>query len=212
MITPATYTEDAINQLNQQGIDVVKPVVLYQQRNLARRQYCGEYPWRWLTRHVALTFVLDVPTGLYTAILPSDVDFRFPSIPSSLWNGRTRFWSPVSYPDLFLAYSGESPRFYLDQYASRVLSGTAGTAILEYQAQIADLPTNTTLDGTPDPIPNANALTFLLASYYVLATRQELGTAQYFGDKYDAQVQDDVSKANAQVEVRSVSMPVTGRA
>lgn len=210
MITPATYTEDAVNQLNQQGVDVVNPTILYQQRNLARRQYAGEFPWRWATLHTTLTFVLDAPTGLYAASLPSGRDDRFPVTVSSIIGSAPKNWTETDYASLFL--TSTIPNYYLDTANSRILSNCgAVTAYLEYQKEIVDLPVNTTQDSTAEPFPNATAITFLLASYYVLSTRQKTGTASFFKDQYDAQLLDDVDKETAKIGVIDLNLPVTGR-
>lgn len=208
-ITPATYTEDAVNQLNQQGVDVVNPTILYQQRNLARRQYAGEYPWRWAEVNSTLTTTLDGTTGLYTVPLPATIDTRFPVTAWSTVSGVPTDWKQVSYRELFILNA--DPSYYLDVVNNKVQSNTSGTFTLNFQKAIVDLPNNTSQDAVVEPFPNATAITFLLASYYVLSTRQEIGTAQYFEDKYNAQLADDIEKAAEKIGVIDLTLPMKAR-
>lgn len=214
MITPATYTEDAINQLNQQGVDVVKPVVLYQQRNFARRHFAGEAPWGWAKKPTTLTLAADGTfTTLYSASLTAlgfTPDYRHQPDVFQVISGRPVEWTPDEFMGLFDT-ADTSARFWVDENAGKIYSNTSGFTYAVFQKQIVDLPNDTSQDTVAEPFPDGTAVTFLLASFYALATRQELETSAYFRDQYDAWVALESNRQQGKVAWRPLDLPVTAR-
>lgn len=207
MITPATYTEDAVNQLNQQGIDVVNTTILHQQRNFARRHYAGEAPWGWANKPTTLTFDADETfTDLYSVSAPSGIDYRHPVALWTVSGGCVLDWQIVPFAQLFETTS--EPRFWVDENAGTVYSNTSGDAYCLHQEELTDLPLNTSQDAVAEPFPNATAITWKLAEFYVLATRQEKGSAQYFADKYSDQLSLDLGLEAAKLGRLDLALPV----
>lgn len=206
--TPGTYTNDAISHLNQQLGDVVNTTILYRQRNLARRQYTGEYAWSWASNPTTLTFEADVTfTTLFSATAPTDIDYRH--IPK-LWvvnSGTVDEFIHVDFSKLF--ETTQENRFWVDENNGKIYSNVEGTVYALYQQDITDLPENATLDAVAEPFSSGTAITWLLSSFYVLATRQEMGTSEFFNDKYSAQLEDDIAKEQGKQPLIKMELPVT---
>ena len=200
MVTPGIIKEDAINQLNKKGVQIVDPTILYQQYNRARRSYTGDFDWSWMNINATLSFVLDstvgsVTNGMYIATMPTDWDMRY--VP--------KFWTLVSSKPTYWTYasfaSSQTPNqsttvYTVDYRARTVIAGTNGpvTAYMQYQTDIVDLPITTAMDANREPWNHGETVTNLLIAYYWLATERQSGKHETFMNAYQMGLKTDISR------------------
>jgi|GEM_PF-5992863 hypothetical protein len=212
MITAGKLISDAIQQLNQQGVDVDQPDILYAQRNLARRAYAGEYPWSWLAGHGSVTFASG-SAPFAEAAFPADANPRFPVTAWSVIGGEPADWDRTDYKGCARTL-GAVPRFHADHAARKAFSnaGDGAEAYLDYTRSLEDLPGDASADSQEEPYPDGMAVTWKLCSFYVFATQgQELGPRDYFEGLYSDQVAEDIRKDQALQPVLEASLSYRGR-
>lgn len=200
MITPGIVKEDAINQLNKKGTQIVDPTILYQQYNRARRCYTGDFDWSWMNANAIITFNLDstvgsVTNGMYIAPMPADWDSRFVPKFWTVISSKPTYWTYGSFADSQTANQSVTT-FTVDYRAKIVIAGikVTSTAYMQYQTDIVDLPITTSMDGNREPWNHGETITNLLIAYYWLATERQSGKHETFMNAYQMGLKVDISR------------------